>query len=715
MADDGGAPQGPQADSIFTVTKSIDPRTTQPGHTYCTAQGGSAISVVQLAAATQGNTNWTFSVVPPSTNVIIEKAPHLDVTLTFQLLFLQSDGSGINGNTLIAMDPNFKPFARFGPDFAMGRAAPLGQLVSSWTINFNNAACMQQNVALPDLTHVLEGPKGRGEHGTTFRIPVLASWNDADKSDWGLSAAAASMQGEGDCGPGVYNFVYCDGTGTPLPYRTTVDFYNPGTGPQGAGDLLAFGPNSTCFQYGVPVTNPLGGGALHAVYFQVRAIDTVVCSPWAINYATARRETGLYGLSTLTFLAQLQAASQARLIQGCSQNGCVLMTPSLLGPGATAINQAAPAGFNGASGDLMNTNGVTNCKIWMTYISPTIQSTLPPRSISTLLSLQYFQSNVVGAAQFRSTGNNNIASLNQSVVQGTVNFSAVSFSCVPDLIMISVRPDFKTQFSDEADFCCTYPDNMFPQFTFANQSGLFSGFTSHAMTNMSRANGSRASLMQYGGADGSGFAMLGGNAVAVGGSVLLIRPGWDFPLPVGVSVGSTGQVQIAFQLNFNAIGSNVVGAAVFNRTYVCTVTAISSGYFVTANGVSRQVLVGLDEVTVLNAPVAPDRFAAQKLAGGSFMNGLSAHGNAGTEFLSGLKDQVSRAGSSGVTGGSMQSRLAQRARAAHMAWSQSRASTAGNGVSGGAMSAASATGMGIGAGNKRRLSLSQRLQEEDGY
>ena len=44
----------------------------------------------------------------------------------------------------------------------------------------------------------------------------------------------------------------------------------------------------------------------------------------------------------------------------------------------------------------------------------------------------------------------------------------------------------------------------------------------------------------------------------------------------------------------------------------------------TNGGVSRQLLVGLDEDMVLGAPEGPSRYVTQKLVGGSFWNTLSA-------------------------------------------------------------------------------------------
>ncbi len=616
------------ADGIFTVTKSIDPRLTQPAHSFCAAQGASSISIIQVAAASSNPTNLTFSVIPPSPQVVIQKTPLLDVTLTFQLLVCQSNGSNLTGdptnpNSSVAIDPNGVPFAVWGRDIGVGRAAPLGQIVNAFNITINNAAVQQQNPPLADLTHVLEGPKGRASHGTMFRTPLTASWDDSAKTLWGLNASGSSLLGEGDVGPGVFNVQYCDDTGKLLEVSNVPQYY-----PAGAG--VAATAQSTWYVNGVPITDPNGAGQIKAVYVQMRMIDAIMCSPFGFSYDTSFKETGLYGISSLTVQAQLTTGSVARIIQGCSTSGCVLLTSAQ----ANGCTGYAVPGLVGQSGDLIGRSGsnggpVQNARLWMTYLSPSIQSTLPPRSIATLCNLQYFQQSTNTGAQ-ASPGSLFGPGGLPKLAQMVMNFNSVTFSNVPDLIMISIRPDLQGMSLTESDWQCTLPDNAIQQFTFANQSGLFSGWTSEALSQMSRNNGSRASLAQYGGSQGSGLIAMAGRQAVAGGSVLLIRPGVDFPLPSGVSVGSTGQVQLAFQILFNAAGTWNTSAP---RKYVCTVTAISSGFFVTDNGVSRQLLVGLDEATVLAAPEGPDRFVAQRLAGGSFHNGMSAQGSGFGDWL----------------------------------------------------------------------------------
>ena len=229
------------------------------------------------------------------------------------------------------------------------------------------------------------------------------------------------------------------------------------------------------------------------------------------------------------------------------------------------------------------------------------------------------------------------------------------------------------------------------QFQFANQSGLFAGWNSAALTMMSKDNGSKASVSQYGGLSGSGYFMSNGLRTIAGGSVLVIRPGVNFPLPTGVSVGSTGQCQLNFQLAFNAVGSwgTPVGSATAGRSYVCTVTALSSGYFVTENGVSRQLLVGLDEATVLGAPEAPDRYVTQKLVGGSWFSTL---GSFAKNALAN-KDQILEA-AKGLYNGAKNRDFGALAQHGLGAFNAGKA-VLGRGLAGGAMAGGAMAGAGM--------------------
>lgn len=471
------------------------------------------------------------------------------------------------------------------------------------------------------------------------------------------------MQGEGDLNPGAFEITYTDSVGTPL---------------SGNGTYAVPGGNAVTYVTGRPVastaTNGAGGGAW--IFFTVRLVDVLMCSPFGFNYEESFRETGLYGISSLLFTLTLDTPNNARLLQSTSTQPYSMYT----------------FGYNGHV-----TNPVSNAQLWFTYLSPSIQSTLPPRSISSLCNIQYFQSSAI------TTGSNQVND-GTALNRGIVTFSAVTFSNVPDVFLISVRPvnnSYGTAYSynTESDWCCTYPDGAFQQFTFANQSGLFAGFPSHSLTQMSRNNGSKASLAQYGGAGGTGYFMSGGQKTIAGGSVLVIRPGIDFPLPTGVTVGSTGQCQLSFQLQFNAPGTNGTGAT--TRKFVCTVSALSSGYFITENGVSRQLLVGLDEATVLAAPEGPDRYLTSKLVGGGWMSTLGSFAKNALANSDAIKN-IAQQGMAAIKNRDL-SGLANAGMGAYGLYNSMKKPTGGApGIAGGALMA--------GSGMKRlRPTLAQRL------
>ena len=570
--------------SVFEVSKVTDPRLVQAPHTFTALQGAAAISNVAVTAASGTNTSTlTFSIIPPSPQVVIQKSPMLDLDCVFAIPF----EVGAAGGTAV---PNPIPvnsaFAVWGRDFGLCRSLPLGQVIQSYNLQINNAATQQQNVSLPDLAHVLETPYSRAGKGTTSRTPLYASWDDANGTTQAIGSVA-DLQGEGDIGPGGFDIQYCLPNGNPLdPNNGTQQTYLP-----------AF-PGAVPITYvnGQPIVVAANqaAGAISWVYIRIRLIDTVMCSPFGFSYADTFNETGMYGISSMLINATV-ATTGVRLFQCSTANGCWISNNPAASPQLIQFMKAP--------------------QIWMTYLSPPITSTLPPRSIVSLCNLQYFQQRNFGVGVTPASANGG------PLPPGQVTFSSVTFSNVPDVFIISVRPDVSTQLTNETDWSCTFYDAMFSQFTFANMSGQFAGWAAHTLQLISRQNGSTASVSQYGSTSGSGYFMSGGKRCIAGGAPIIIRPGKDFPLPTGVSVGSTGQCQLNFTLNFNA-----PGCAYAARNFVCTVTALSTGFFITDSGVSRQVLVGLDEATVLSAPDGGDSYSTSQLVGGNrFLKSLGVH------------------------------------------------------------------------------------------
>lgn len=701
------------ADGIFTVVKSVDPRMTQGEHSFCATQGASAMSVTSIQAPSPSTAVLSFSIVPPSPQVVIQKTPLLDITATFALVFNQSNGFPAAGavgnlNNGVYMNPWYVPFAQWGRDFALARAAPLGQLVNSYNIQINNAAVQQQNTSLPDLVHVLEGPRGRASRGTTFRTPVFASWDDAAGTAWGLGSLA-DMQGDGDMPPGGFDFVYCDPAGGPLFVTGQVDIPPANWPVDGAGNPIPPGypyiagnvnvvppdgrytqcyiSGGVCvpFYQGQPLTcagwssvapaagppvvvgansyYPFAAGAVGApdtggnisrqvpIFIKMRLIDVIMCSPFGFSVMDSFRETGLYGISSMLINAQLTTAANARLFQNCTTSGCVMVP----GDGGQTLKQ------------------ISDARVWMTYLSPSIQSDLPPQSIASLCNIQFFTQPTPPTLAV------NGWSPGQPLTSLTIPFNSVTFSNVPDVFLISVRPTGSNSLPNEGDYCAIFPDQAIQQFTFANMSGLFSNYTAERLAAISRNNGVKAGLQQFGGATGTGYAYSGGKRTIVGGAPLCIRPGMDFPLPTGVSVGSTGQCQLNFTLSVLVPPGTTSG-----RQFTCYVTALSSAYFVTDNGVSRQVLVGLDEAAVLSAPSGPDRYMTQRLVGGGWMSGLASFAKNAWQNKDKLMDAGQQAYSAYKNGDPMGA-----LGAAHSAYQ----GMTGQGMAGGGLAGAALAGM----------------------
>lgn len=632
---DGG--QGP----VFTVVRSSDPRLVSVAHTFSAQTGASAISNVSVNAASNSNTVLTYSVIPPSPQVVIQRSLMLDLMVYLQVNVLQVGmditGSGYTYTKDILApraEPMGVPLAVWGRDIAVARAYPLGQIVQSYNIAINNAAVQQQNASLPDLAHLIETPRSRASRATTSRVPVYASWDDAWGTNWSLGSMA-DMQGDGDMGPGGFNVFYTDPNGVPLSglgdHGGGQGEYTVAVGGSTVKVPFAYGQPYTCADNAskggntnlngddVPGCNfDSGNGAVRKVipiFIGMRMRDVVMCSPFGFNYQDTFRDPGMYGISSMLINATLSDPNTTRLVQNCTSNGCI-MVPLTSGGGVsfTPQNQAG-------------TSGISQAKIWMTYLSPSITSTLPPRCVTPLCNLQYFQQALT------LTGQPAMDQDGKALPTGTVNFSAVTFSNIPDVFVFSCRPLAGFQAPSEADYQGTLGDRAIQSFIFANQSGLFAGFSSLMLAEMSRDNGCKTPLAVYS-SDGSGYFMSAGKLTCAGGAPLVMRPGKDFPLPTGVAVGSTGQCQLTFQITYNLPGAQgPIGGAV-QRNFQETVTALSSAYFVTEQGVSRPLQVGLDEATVLGAPEGPDRYVTSKLAGGSFFSSLGSFGSAARHVLS---------------------------------------------------------------------------------
>lgn len=596
---------------LYVTQKKWDANLVEGKPSFTTTVGASNISLIPNNAQAFTNQNLTYTVTPPSINVVMRRAPLHDITLNFGVLLIQSDGSNVDGNSYVCMDPNGVPFGEIGRHIAVASPAPVSQLASNVQINLNNVSVQAQNQYFNGIAQVLEGPHSRADHGVTYRNPVTASWDDAADTLWGLNAATGEMQGVGDVGPGGFNVQYTDALGGVLEYSSAIRYLNekgldigvlparsnPTTYPI-AGE---YGSNPdvqkyyTAYQYGRPITHPLGAGVAHWVFFKQRFIDPVQVQPFSFNEKESQDEVGMYGISSMTFQFQLATASSVRLVQNCTNDGCIMVTN--LCP--VAGTQLPPGASSSQSGDLIPNKGVTGARLWTYYLSQPLNTPLPPRSIVPYTNIQFWQqktdTTVLPTTVQGDLYNVSAGSMNPSYATVTVNFNSITLGNIPSKIFIWNAPTIGPSCGvrpSETNWMCTYPDNPIQQFIFANQAGIYSGWPTCQFISQNRANGSKASIQQQGGYEGLGKCMFSGMPTFPGGSVMVIEPGKDFQLPALTAAGSAGQVQISFSMTVN------VPAWGTGRSITTTVMAASPGFFCTQAGISRQVNIGLDQKAV---------------------------------------------------------------------------------------------------------------------
>jgi hypothetical protein len=624
-------------DAVYTLYKTGDQRLQQVKETYTALLGAASINFVSYQAQSPTTSTITWTVVPPSTTTVFQKAPMLDLTCIFVFFVQQTT----------YMDPSGVPLAKYGRDWAFAAASPVNALVNSWSIQLNNTNVQAQKVTLNDTLHCIRTPDQRASDTVTYRTPAYASWDDADGTTQGLGSFA-DMQGEGDVPPGAYEvtFMGClqenNSTLEPLPSNfanATGTYFARSTEQAVVGNIqvsyvcgqpvtslaTASGPATDIVPLPTQWNGTISKAALGwspaplpvPIYARVRLIDVVMCSPFGFDYMDTFKSVGFFGVASLQFTAQMTTAVLARSIQGCAQYGCILYGPNaVLIAGVAGTAPGYPATVVPAYTQLPSSNptdqqliSILSASILFTYISPMQYAVLPEQNIMPMMQQQYYPQTI------------QILNLAPQLGPGlplptpSVTFNSMTFPAIPDLILISVRPDPTTMAPNEADWCCTFPDQPFTQFNFANNPAILSGVQSFQLSQICRKNGVRDSLAVMGGSGGTGYMMSNGRKVVAGGAPLALRPGLDFPLPEGSSPGTNGQVQMNFNMKFNAPGLWK------GRKYICLVTAIMKGYFITAAGTSRIILVGLENTQILGASPGPDTHSTSHLIGGALSGG----------------------------------------------------------------------------------------------
>lgn len=636
-----------EPDAVYTLSKTFDPRMVPTKQRYAAPIGAQASTSVNVQLTQVNTTTHTFPITPPSPGVVIQKNIMYDLQA-----YVQFTASHVNTLSFGTAWP------RYGIDFAIAACNPINRLVSNWQITVNNQTVQFQNIGSQDLMFLVENSSTRPARDCNYRTPLYTNWDDAYGTTFALGDIG-DYQGQGDVPPGAYDVsfalpgtpniyalqasggvaVWQPITGVPasfgssqqnsvvlledvakaalatypntlaLVYDTNVLVPNPAAAPNpvnipsptavgislGNSNGYPAGMSSTAWQtlntasspnYPVNTTTPPAGvpyiwnpATTTALPFALyaRVIDPIQCPPFSFGAETAFGSQGMWGVNNALVIAQLTDPGVSRWLQGTTKGGMTSLT--------------------------YTSWQTVNAQLWMQYLTPpqTPQTLLPSRCVLPMLYKQY--------TQFSPT----------DVIQPGQTFSlqlpAYTFSTVSNFLVISVRPAPQTSNQypfNECDFCLSFPDNPFTQFQYSNMSGLLSNMSKQQLVGICRQNGVQASVSQFGGLSGgrnSGYVNKGGMKVGAGGAILVLKPGVDFPLPLGTAAGTSGMVQIQFTLQVKNQGLRATSV-------IITTQSLSTSYFINDNGAAKQMLVGLDEEELLKAPFGPEGSTAHQLIGG---------------------------------------------------------------------------------------------------
>jgi len=549
-----------------------DDRVVQTRPKYAVHKGGLAVTNTPFKAITASNSQQVFNVNVPSPNVFLDRAIDWSSDAFIQFPVVIGAGSAVLSAPVITI----------GKDVALA-PMPLQQMCSTIvaTINDANVTINTQDVLQP-LLRLVDVKKNRMLSTAPRMLDKYASYNDAVGATNNPLASYIDAGSYDEVPNGAYSrFYFTDANGAVL---------------SGSGTYVGADGITYSYTNGVPViiNNPAGGGLLlsYPIYMKFRSTEKVVLSPFIFSEAH-EYETGLYGLSNIQLLCNINNAQ--RVIRSTTGYGRTV--------GLVAFNAQRSSAFADARLDCI-------------FLTPPLSLSLPPRSI-----VQYTEVPRYISSSYDALG---VGAKTRLESQNIV------LSMIPDSLLIWVKPQ---NYADTTvgDFNLSI-SNFSANFN--NHSGLMNTTSQEELFSLSVANGLDMDYQTWSGSAKSANA--GGRDIPLAGSLLVIKPGINFPLDEGLASGVLGN----FNLQFSVEVTNQTGAPVTPVLYVATV---NSGFFESQNGSSRIVRGLLDEKAVLEAPLAPavTRGSLQRMVGAGWLSGLASALSKAKEIYTATKPLVS--------------------------------------------------------------------------
>ena len=468
----------------------LDERLCQSAMPYAIVVGPASVNSIVTAASSASSSVVTASIVPPSSQMVLDRANCL-LSYTAQVSFTVTQSTSA---------PNGVRCVTPGLTFA---AAPffLHQLAASAQVTLNNAtSSVQFGQSFAGIRRLMRSVDVKSWQGCASKLPQIGDNNAA----WGTSASVISdgsaALNENELGNGAFPIVFCNAAFSPLPLNAAATYTD------GNGTVVSFDAQ------GRIITSAATNGHPFTVYVQIPIVERILISPLAYFDASEEYE-GISSLTSFSLNYSLQALAAARAIQWNS--AAEGSTISALAFGATPF-----LSFN----------------VLTTWSTPSVTAPRATRSTIPYTALQPYQSGgtAIGAA------------VTASAVH---QMQSIQLPQIPDRLCIWVEVPAATYAANP-----TLAEQFLPvtavNLSFANTAGLMSNFTSFQLYTASKHGGLQGVSYPV----WSGTMCVAGVNVQTVGSMLVLEPGKSFQLPAGYSPGMAGSFNISAQVTTGGCG-----------------------------------------------------------------------------------------------------------------------------------------------------------------
>lgn len=542
----------------------FDGRIVQSRPKYAVEKGALSVTNAPFSAIAQTTSQHTYNIYVPSENVFVDRA----------LLWTSQCFLSMAATLVADLAPN-APIVVPARDFALC-AFPLNSLCSTIaaTINDTTAVINTQDV-LPQVLRLTDYKKNRLQRTCPTMLDKYANYNDAFLANNNPLSDYTTSTEYAENGNGAFKDLYFTLPNGNLP-STSAPNYTFTVG--GNTYTVAFSSD------GVPINGgatPIPAGTAIPIYFYFKSTEKIVLSPFVFA-DEHEQDTGLFGINNIQLVMNIVGGSLvSRIVRSCSRAGVSLSN----------------VGFN------PNTNGFSNSRMNVTFLTPSLSCPLPPKSVVPYMEFPRFI-----------TSNLPVVPSKQAV---QLQSTTITLPSIPDLLIIYVKP--QTYGATEGDYMLpvdTTPGSTAPfSLNFDNFSGLLSSMTAEQLYHMSVKNGldmdwdtwsgyGKSSAASYSYTYGNGAPAVSatvnhtqGGSIALNGGMLVLKPSQDVTLQEGQAPSLVGN----FTLQFNLRVYNPTAIDVTPLLYVITA---NSGFFESVRGSSRILKGVLSEQDVIGSSTA---------------------------------------------------------------------------------------------------------------